>query len=329
MTSRDDNNHNHGNDCPPALLPLIAPSHPSCSLVGCCVKLAGAPAFLPLPSRFVVIVFVVVFAYCHNLRYDNKVDDHNNVRGPSLPLPPSDLIVASRLHPPLPRQRSTTISIPTAIPTRVKVGGGAAALAALTMAMTNNNQLEGAAEEMAAATVTGSVNNCNSNDNCSGDDRGCSDGNGNTDGGSGSVDDDSDGGNCNSNCIVVAMVKAMAAAMAATTAATVMARGTDNNQLKGSGRNDGGGGGNSNKNSNKDGNNNDDSNDKNTNADADDCALTTATRTTRQGCASQWWRWRQCWWWGRGVRRQRQRSPKRWQEKRRMMGQISHLEIRK
>ncbi len=84
-------------------------------------------------------------------------------------------------------------------------GAGTAALAAVRMATTNNNQLKGAAKEtMVAATVTGSSKDCNSgNDssgkNGSGDDGGCSDGDGNTVGGSGGVNRDSDGGNCDSN----------------------------------------------------------------------------------------------------------------------------------
>jgi hypothetical protein len=118
-------------------------------------------------------------------------------------------------------------------------GGGAATLAAVTMITTKNNQPEGAVEEtMAAATVTGSSDDCNSgnncsNDDCGSDDGGCSDGNGNTNGGSGSIDGNSNGGDCNSNDIAVGMVKAMTAVIAATMAATAIARGTDNNQLKG------------------------------------------------------------------------------------------------
>jgi hypothetical protein len=90
---------------------------------------------------------------------------------------------------------------------RAKVGGGVAALAAVTMAATNINQLKGAAEEtMAAAMVTGSGNDCDSGnngstDNGGSDDSGCGDGDGNTDGGSGSINGNSDGGNCNSNGI--------------------------------------------------------------------------------------------------------------------------------
>jgi hypothetical protein len=115
------------------------------------------------------------------------------------------------------------------------VGGEAAALTAVTMAMTDNNQQKGAAEEtMAAATVTGSGNDCDNGNNGSGnngssDDSGCGDGDGNTNSGSGGID----GGNCDSKGIVVAMVKAMAAAMVATKAVTAMAGGTDNKQLKG------------------------------------------------------------------------------------------------
>ncbi len=86
------------------------------------------------------------------------------------------------------------------------------ALAAVTMAKTDNNQLKGAAEEMAAAArVTGSSNDCDngndgSGDNGGGDGGSCGDGNGNTNGGSGCID----GGNCDSDGIVVVMVKAMA-----------------------------------------------------------------------------------------------------------------------
>jgi hypothetical protein len=126
-----------------------------------------------------------------------------------------------------------------AFATQGKGGGEAAALAAVRMATTNDNQIDGAVKEtMVTAMVTGSGDDCNSGndgsgDDSVGDDSGCGDGNGNTDSGSGSVDGNSDGGNCNSNGIAVVMVKAMAAAMAPTTAATAMAGGTDNNQLKG------------------------------------------------------------------------------------------------
>jgi hypothetical protein len=41
-----------------------------------------------------------------------------------------------------------------------------------------------------------------------------------------------------------------------------------------------------------------DSNNNNVNANANGCALMTATRMTCSGCASQWWQWRQCQWWG-------------------------------
>jgi hypothetical protein len=67
MMLRYDDDDDHDNDPRPAPPPLIAPSHPSCSLVGCCVKLAGAPASLPLSSHFVVIVFVVVFTHRHDV----------------------------------------------------------------------------------------------------------------------------------------------------------------------------------------------------------------------------------------------------------------------
>jgi hypothetical protein len=120
------------------------------------------------------------------------------------------------------------------------VCGGAAALAVVTMAATNIDQLKEAAEEtMVVVMVTGSRNDCNCGDDGSADDGGsddggCGDGDGNTDSGSGSVDGDSNRGDCNSNGIVaVARVEAMAAVMAATTAATAMAGSTDNNQLKG------------------------------------------------------------------------------------------------
>ncbi len=61
------NDDNHDNDRHPAPSPLVAPSRPSCSLVGCYVKLAGAPASLPLLLRFVVVVFIVVFAHRHDV----------------------------------------------------------------------------------------------------------------------------------------------------------------------------------------------------------------------------------------------------------------------
>jgi hypothetical protein len=41
-----------------------------------------------------------------------------------------------------------------------------------------------------------------------------------------------------------------------------------------------------------------DSEDNDVDADANDSASTTATRMTRPGCASRWWRWRRCQWWG-------------------------------
>ncbi len=118
--------------------------------------------------------------------------------------------------------------------------GGAAALAAMTMVTTDNYQLKGAVEEMtAAATVTGSGDDCNNGDNGSGDDGsgddgsgddgGCSDGNGNTKSGSGGIN----GSNCDSDSIVVVMVKTMAAVMVATMVVTAMAGVIDNNQLKG------------------------------------------------------------------------------------------------
>ena len=40
------------------------------------------------------------------------------------------------------------------------------------------------------------------------------------------------------------------------------------------------------------------SNDNDADADAKNSATTTAMRTTRPGCASRWWRWRRCQWWG-------------------------------
>jgi hypothetical protein len=36
----------------------------------------------------------------------------------------------------------------------------------------------------------------------------------------------------------------------------------------------------------------------NANANANDSASTAGIRTTRPGCASRWWRWRRCQWWG-------------------------------
>ncbi len=57
--------------------------------------------------------------------------------------------------------------------------------------------------------------------------------------------------------------------------------------------------GNGNGNNDSDGNGNGDSKDSNASTDADGGALTTAMRTTHLGCASWWWRWRQCWWGGR------------------------------
>jgi hypothetical protein len=73
--------------------------------------------------------------------------------------------------------------------------GEAAALAAVTMATTHNNQLKGAAEEtMVAALVTGSGEDCDSGNDGGGEDDGCGDGDGSTDGGSGSIDGDSEGG---------------------------------------------------------------------------------------------------------------------------------------
>jgi hypothetical protein len=41
-----------------------------------------------------------------------------------------------------------------------------------------------------------------------------------------------------------------------------------------------------------------DSDDNDVDADANDSASKTATRTTCPGCASWWWRWRRCQWWG-------------------------------
>ncbi len=67
MMLRYDDNDDHDDDHRPAPPPLIALSRPSCSLVGWCIKLAGALASLPLLSCFVVIVFVVVFAHRHDV----------------------------------------------------------------------------------------------------------------------------------------------------------------------------------------------------------------------------------------------------------------------
>jgi hypothetical protein len=66
-----------------------------------------------------------------------------------------------------------------------------------------------------------------------------------------------------------------------TMAATVMARDKYNNQLKGGDEN-----------SNSDGNSDSDSNDND--AVTNNSALMTATRMTRPGCATRWWRWRRC-----------------------------------
>ncbi len=45
-----------------------------------------------------------------------------------------------------------------------------------------------------------------------------------------------------------------------------------------------------------------DSDNNNVDADANGSALTTATRRTGPRCASRWWRWQQCQWWGGGGR---------------------------